>query len=82
MLTIRLQRVGKKHQPIFRVVVGERRRAPKGKYLENIGWYNPQNKKRAVSQGRVAYWVGHGAQLSPTVRSILSKDSGAAQSYP
>ncbi|MDP3794826.1 MAG: 30S ribosomal protein S16 [bacterium] len=71
MLVIRLQRIGKKHQPMFRVVVGEKRRAPKGQYLESLGWYNPRTKERAINAERLAYWSGHGAQLSATARSLL-----------
>ena len=74
MLVIRFQRVGKKHQPTFRLVVGERRRAPKGQYLENLGWYNPRSKERRIDGQRVRYWVSRGAQISDTARNLLKKE--------
>lgn len=73
MLIIRLQRVGKKHQPTFRLVVGERRRAPQGKYLEGLGWYNPRTKEYRINEERVTYWASHGAVMSDTASRLVKK---------
>ena len=78
MLVIRFQRVGKRHQPTFRLVVGERRRKPQGKYLESLGWYNPRTKEHAFDTERVEYWVSRGAQLSETARNILKRVKAAS----
>jgi small subunit ribosomal protein S16 len=76
MLVIRFQRVGKKHQPTFRLVVGERRRKPKGKYLESLGWYNPRTKERKLDAARIQYWVERGARLSETAGNLLKRAKG------
>lgn len=74
MLIIRLKRIGKKHQPAFRLVVGERRSKLKGDYTEDLGWYNPRMKKLEVKIDRVKYWLGVGAQASDTVHNLLVKN--------
>lgn len=76
MLVIRFQRIGKKHQPTYRLVVGERRRKPRGMYLEQLGWYNPRTKERSVQNERLQYWISQGAQLSETATELLKKSSG------
>lgn len=77
MLIIRFQRVGKKHQPTFRLVVGERRRKPRGRYLESLGWYNPRTKEQKVDSGRIRHWIERGAQLSQTARTALKRAKAA-----
>ena len=64
MLSIRLSRVGKKKQPIYRVVVQDKQRDPWGKSVEIIGHYNPRaNPKEIVfKEERVKYWLSVGAQ--------------------
>ena len=75
MLTIRLQRVGKKNQPSFRVVVTDKRNGPQsGKSKETIGWYNPREHTHAIEKERVSYWLGKGAQASGTVHNLLVKN--------
>ena len=71
MLKIRLQRVGKKGQAHFRVVVLEHTSRPQGKFLELLGSYNPHEKKLNVKKERIDYWVSKGAQASPTVNNLL-----------
>jgi len=72
MLVIRLQRLGKKHQPDFRIVVGERR-AKISKKIEDLGWYSPLTKKGNIRRERLEHWVKHGALISATVRQLLTK---------
>jgi small subunit ribosomal protein S16 len=81
MLKIRLTRIGRKHDPTYRLVVTDSRRAPQsGAYLENLGFYNP----RKVGPGgkplmadfqakadRIKYWISQGAQLSGTAHNLL-----------
>ena len=72
MLMIRLKRVGRKHDPSYRVVVTDNRKGPKsGKYVENLGFYDPRRNIREVKGDRVKYWISVGAQVSDTVHNIL-----------
>lgn len=69
MLVIRLQRVGKKNQASFRVVLQEKTWSPKGKAKELLGFYNPVTKEKAFQKERIQYWMSKGAQPSPTVHN-------------
>jgi small subunit ribosomal protein S16 len=74
MLMIRLQRVGRKHEPSFRLVLTDSKNGPKsGRYHEVLGWYDVRrdNKPEQIQTDRVKYWMGHGAQLSDTVHNFL-----------
>jgi len=72
MLKIRLQRVGRKHDPSFRIVVGEHQNAAQsGKYLEMLGSYNARQGKPTINAERVKYWMGHGAKASDTMHNLL-----------
>ncbi len=74
MLTIRLKRTGRLHQPSFRVVVTPKGLGgPKAKPVEELGWMNPLLKKFSVNKDRVLYWIGQGAQPSVTVHNMLVK---------
>ena len=74
MLSIKLKRIGKKHQASYRVVVSERRSKLKGDYTEDLGWYNPRSKEMKVKPDRVKYWMSVGAQLADTVHNLLLKN--------
>lgn len=72
MLKIRLQRVGKKHEPVFRVVVTDSHAGPKaGKAVEVVGLHDPRFDKTDLKAERITHWIGMGAQVSPTVHNIL-----------
>ncbi|MEK7552715.1 MAG: 30S ribosomal protein S16 [Patescibacteria group bacterium] len=72
MVTIRLQRVGRKHDPAFRVVVVDRRRSTKtGNFLEIVGSHNARHGRPKLKPERLKYWLAHGAQPSTTVHNIL-----------
>ncbi len=71
MLNIRLARRGKKKQPIFRLLVCEKTKDPWGKYLENLGNYNPRSKELVLQADRLKYWLEKGAQPSDTVWNML-----------
>lgn len=74
MLKIRLTRVGKKKQPIFRVVVAEKSMPVKGKFIDLLGFYNPRNKEYKIDKEKVKDWLEKGAQLSDTVAMLLRKE--------
>ena len=72
MLKIRLQRIGKKNAPSFRVVVTDSKRGPKSGYsVEVLGSYNPHINTAEIKGDRVKYWISVGAQVSDTVHNIL-----------
>jgi small subunit ribosomal protein S16 len=73
MLKIRLQRIGKKHEPVFRVVVGRSQNGPKsGKFIEVLGSYDPRDKNaNTLNKERVQAWIAQGAQVSDTVHNLL-----------
>jgi small subunit ribosomal protein S16 len=74
MLAIKLQRIGRKHQPSYRLVVAPARSKMGGPPVEDLGSYNTFTKKYTVNKERVAYWVGVGAQPTATVHNFLVKE--------
>jgi len=72
MLKIRLQRIGRKNDPSFRVVLTDSKNATKsGKFLEVVGSYNPKSGETVFNADRIKYWVANGAQVSDTVHNTL-----------
>ena len=75
MLKIRFLRRGKKKQPFYKIVVTDKRKPPKGgNFKEQVGFYNPLTKEKAVKKDRIEYWISKGAQLSDTVHNLLVKE--------
>lgn len=75
MLVIRLFRVGKKNQPVFKIVVTDKRRPPKGgRFLEQVGFYNPLTKEKNLKEERIKYWMSVGAKPSATVYNLLIQE--------
>lgn len=72
---IRLRRMGSKNKPFFRVVAADGRRAPTGKFIETLGWYDPKQEGNNFSLNleRVDYWLNNGAQPSETAGSLIKK---------
>ncbi|MCC2604502.1 30S ribosomal protein S16 [Planctobacterium marinum] len=81
MVTIRLQRGGAKKAPFYQVVVADSRMKRDGRFIENIGFFNPtargQEERLRLDLDRVEHWVGQGAGLSDRV-SRLVKDARKA----
>ena len=72
MLKIRLQRVGRKHDPSYRVILTDVRQGPKsGKFIEILGFYDAVRKVKKIKAERVKHWIANGAQVSDTVHNIL-----------
>lgn len=72
MLKIRMQRVGRKNEPQFRIVVGEHTMGPKsGRFLEKLGSYDPKTKKHTLDTERAKHWMDKGAQLSDTLHNLF-----------
>jgi small subunit ribosomal protein S16 len=77
---IRMKRVGAKNAPYFRIVVADSRSPRDGKFIEEIGSYQPLKKDDnfILKLDRVQYWVSKGAQPSDTVASFIKKAGKAA----
>ena len=74
MLKIRLQRVGRKNDPSFRVVLTDSKNSTKsGKFKEVLGTYNLKKNEVVFKADRISYWIGNGAQTSDTVHNFLVK---------
>jgi len=71
MLAIKLQRIGKKHQPSYRLVVAEARSKMAAPPVEDLGSYQPKTKSAAFKKDRVSYWLGVGAQPTVSVHNLL-----------
>jgi small subunit ribosomal protein S16 len=77
---IRMKRVGAKNAPYFRIVVADSRSPRDGKFIEEIGSYQPLKKgdNFILKLDRAQYWVSKGAQPSDTVASFIKKAGKAA----
>lgn len=73
MLKIRLQRVGRKHEPVFRLVLTDSKNSTKsGKFIEILGNYDSRRGEKAVYKDeRIKHWLSKGAQASGTVHNFL-----------
>lgn len=72
MLSIRLQRIGRKNDPAFRVLLTDSKNSAKsGKFKEILGSYNVKSGEVLFKADRIAYWIGQGAQTSDTVHNFL-----------
>jgi len=72
---IRMKRVGAKNTPVFRIVVADGRSPRDGKFIEQLGTYQPLKKGDNVTLDldRAKYWLSKGAQPSDTVASFIKK---------
>ena len=75
MVKIRLRRMGVKKAPYYRVVVADSRSPRDGRFIEELGTYDPmaEGNKLNLDVERVKYWVSQGAQPTDTVRGLLKK---------
>ena len=73
---IRLKRLGKKKAPFYRVVVADSRYPRNGRFIEEIGTYDPMtsdDKQVSIDTEAAKKWIGNGAQPTETVRALLKK---------
>jgi small subunit ribosomal protein S16 len=74
MLKIRLQRIGRKNEPAFRLVVTDSKNAAQsGKFLEILGSYTVKSDTIVLKNDRITDWIKNGAQVSPTAHNMLVK---------
>ncbi len=73
MVRIRLRRVGSRKNPIWRIVVADRRSPRDGRTIETIGHYNPQTEPSVIviDEQRAQHWLDHGAKPTATVATLL-----------
>ncbi len=72
---LRLRRMGKKKQPIYKIVAADSRSPRDGKFIEALGIYNPLTKPHSIDlkEERINYWLDNGAQPTNTVKSLLNQ---------
>lgn len=71
MLMLKLQRVGRKNDPAFRIVVTEKRSKPKSGELEILGSFHPKTKAVTFKNERILHWLSKGAKASSSVHNLL-----------
>lgn len=73
---IRLRRIGAKKEPYYRIVVADSRYPRDGRFIEEIGSYNPRSNpvEIKVDSEKVTQWIKNGAQPTDTVKSLLKKN--------
>lgn len=82
MVKIRLRRMGSAKTPFYRIVAADVRKARGGSFIEILGYYDPLRKplELKVDEEKVFKWLGHGAQLTDTMKSLLRK-SGTMEKW-
>ena len=77
MVKIRLKRMGAHKKPFYRIVAADARAPRDGKFIEEIGYYNPMTKPEEIKiDGEKAKkWIANGAQPTDTVRALLKKSN-------
>ncbi|MGE4198819.1 MAG: 30S ribosomal protein S16, partial [Phycisphaerales bacterium] len=77
MVRIRMQRMGRRNRPFFRINVIDEQTRRDGKVIEQLGWYDPiakdESKQVQLDEDRAKYWLSQGAQPSDTMMDMLSK---------
>ena len=79
MVKIRLRRMGAKKNPFYRIVVADSKSPRDGRFIEEIGTYNPVTSPSeiVIDTERADYWIKNGAQPTDTVRALLKKASAS-----
>lgn len=82
MVTIRMTRGGSKKRPFYHLVVTDSRNARDGRYIERVGFFNPQargkEERMRLDMARIEHWVGLGAQTSDRVATLVKEAQKAA----
>ena len=71
MLAIKFRRQGKKHQASYRVVVAEKRSKMRGRFVDDLGWFDPHSKKFDLKKEKVEHWIKVGAKPTDSVHNLL-----------
>jgi len=82
MLAIRMQRNGRTHLPVYRIVVQESQRHPlSGRVVAEVGSYNPETKQTTLDKEKIEFYLKNGAQPSSRVAFVLSKNKIALPAW-
>ena len=75
MVKLRLRRMGSRNKPFYRLIATDVRSGTQGRFLETLGWYDPKQEgvNFKLNLERVDYWLGVGAQVSDTAKSLIKK---------
>ena len=79
-VSLRLTRMGSKKRPLYRIVAMDSRAKRDGKYIEQLGTFNPLTGEKKVNEEVALKWLSNGAQPSDTVKDILSTE-GVMQKF-
>lgn len=81
-VSIRLKRMGRKGHPFYRIVVADERNPRQGRYIDDIGYYDPMKDPAEIqiNEEKALTWLGKGTVPTGTVRSLLSK-AGILQKF-
>lgn len=74
---IRMKRMGKKKNPFYRVVVADERAPRNGRFIEEVGYYNPCTDpiELKLEDEAIKKWLGNGAKPTDTVKALLKKQN-------
>ncbi|MEO0215574.1 MAG: 30S ribosomal protein S16 [candidate division WOR-3 bacterium] len=78
MVRIRLMRMGRRNVPFYRIVAIDGKKARDGKYIDNLGYYDPRSKNLSLKRDRLEYWIAKGAQPTDTVAKLIEKAKGGS----
>ena len=76
---IRLKRTGAKNKPCYRIVVADARSQRDGRFIENLGYYDPRHEDEKINVERADYWLSVGAIPSETVTDIIKRAKGESK---
>jgi small subunit ribosomal protein S16 len=81
MVKIRMKRMGMKKKPFYRIVVADERASRDGRFIDEIGYYNPVSNpvELKIDNEKAQQWIKNGAQLTDTVRGLLKKTGAIAK---
>ncbi len=73
MVKLRLKRIGKKHYPVYRIVAADARAPRDGRFIEELGLYNPHNKEVKLNEEKILKWLSNGAIATDTVKTLMTQ---------
>jgi small subunit ribosomal protein S16 len=71
MVKIRLTRRGKKKQPFYKIVITDAKNPRDGKFIEEVGWYDPRSKGLSLNLDKIKLWLSRGAQPTERVGKLI-----------
>jgi small subunit ribosomal protein S16 len=72
---MRLRRMGAKKAPTYRVIIADSRSPRDGRFIEEIGYFNPRTDEVKIDADKAKVWIKNGAQPTDTVRALLKKSN-------